>query len=112
MRCSTSLGDMPLALMMTCTCGAEISGKASIGNVLNDQKPAAATPKVTRRIITRWMSEKRNSAAIMLFTPHVQADRLGSGILYLCVGYQLTGEQFYFGKFHPRLKEQIEIGQL
>ena len=37
MRCSTSVGDMPGALMMTCTCGAEMSGKASIGRFSKDQ---------------------------------------------------------------------------
>ena len=69
MRDSTSVGASPGALTITCTCGGEMSGKASMGSVRNAHRPPATAATATINIISRWISANRMSAAIMADTP-------------------------------------------
>ena len=69
MRASTSSGAMPGAFTTTMTCGLEISGKASMGKARNAHSPASVIATASSKIISRWISEKRISAAIMVVSP-------------------------------------------
>ena len=76
-RLSTSVGDSPGALTITCTCGAAISGNASMGRLLKAHTPAAVSTVASNKTINRWIREKRIREAIISYSlpaPYCQWD--------------------------------------
>ena len=65
MSFSTSGGDMPPALAMTCTCTLVTSGKASMGICLTASTPKPAMTSVPSSTSIRWRTEKLRMGLIM-----------------------------------------------